>query len=119
MKYLAFGGGVNSTALYLLLLAMGVEFKAVFIDHGGDPDYTYSYVKLLETRGFKITTIKAKSNDLTLPEYIWYKKMIPSRQMRWCTDRFKIRPLHQYIKKPCTLYLGIDADEAHRRHSKC
>lgn len=114
MKYLAFGGGVNSTALYFLLRGEGIEFEAIFIDHGGDPEHTYQYVSDLKIQGFKITTLHATSEGKALPDYIWEKAMIPSRQMRWCTDRFKIRPLHNYIKKPCILYLGIDAGERHR-----
>lgn len=33
-NYLSFGGGVNSVALYLLMEDMGIEFEAVFVNHG-------------------------------------------------------------------------------------
>lgn len=35
-NYLSFGGGVNSTALYLLMQEMEIDFEAVYIDHGAD-----------------------------------------------------------------------------------
>ena len=43
-EYLSFGGGVNSTALMLLLLDEGIEFESVFVNHGGDYPETYEYV---------------------------------------------------------------------------
>ena len=36
MNYLSMGFGVNSVALYLLMQDLGMEFEAVFVNHGGD-----------------------------------------------------------------------------------
>lgn len=35
-RYLSYGGGVNSTALLLLMHDEGLDFEAVFVDHGTD-----------------------------------------------------------------------------------
>ena len=40
--------------------------------------------------------------------------MVPSFMKRWCTDKFKIRTLHAYYKKPAWEIIGIDAGEAKR-----
>lgn len=112
--YVSYGGGVNSTAMMIMLKKQGVEFEAVFVDHGGDYPETYEYVQLLQDKGYPITVIKAKIEGHDLYEYCWDKEVTPSRMLRWCTDKFKIRPLVKYCEKPCIQYLGIDAGEAHR-----
>jgi len=113
-KYLSFGGGVNSTALMIILKEQGIEFEAVFADHGGDYPETYEYVKLLQDKGFKITVLKAEKEGLDLYDYCIKYKIMPSRQMRWCTDKFKIQPVYAYFEHPCTVFIGIDAGEYQR-----
>ena len=46
-NYLSFGGGVNSVALMLWLIDHGIEFEAVFSNHGGDYPETYDYLDML------------------------------------------------------------------------
>lgn len=41
-------------------------------------------------------------------------QLFPSRQHRWCTSRFKVRPFNGYVSTPCFVHLGIDAGESHR-----
>ena len=41
-------------------------------------------------------------------------QIIPSRRFRWCTDKFKIRPIMKYIETPCDIYIGFDAGEEKR-----
>ena len=113
-NYLSFGGGVNSVALYLMLQHQGEEFEAVFVDHGADWPETYDYVDYLIKRGFKITIIKGERRGLPLYEYCMKYKIMPSGRLRWCTEEFKVNPLHDYFKKPCIDMIGIDAGEKHR-----
>ena len=56
-QYISFGGGVNSTALLLLLTDRGEEFETVFVNHGGDYPETYEYVDYLRDQGFEITEV--------------------------------------------------------------
>tara|TARA_Y100000310_G_C20413341_1_gene683116 strand:+ start:575 stop:817 length:243 start_codon:yes stop_codon:yes gene_type:complete len=58
-KYLSYGGGVNSTAMMILLNEKKIEFESVFVDHGADYPETYKYVDLLKEKGFPITIIKS------------------------------------------------------------
>ncbi|RKX54122.1 MAG: hypothetical protein DRP24_06595 [Thermotoga sp.] len=115
-KYLSFGGGINSTALLLLLNSKDIEFETIFVDHGGDYPHTYYYVKYLQDQGFDITIIRPNVDGWcsSLPEYCFKYKIRPLRQYRWCTYKFKIMPIRSYVKKPCEMYIGISYDERHR-----
>lgn len=116
-NYLSFGGGVNSVALMLWLIEHDIEFESVFADHGGDYPETYEYVDMLLAKGYVITVLKPRYNirgeerDL-YGEYHEYM-MCPGHH-RWCTSRYKVNPIKNYVSKPCFLFLGIAAEEAHR-----
>ncbi len=120
-NYLSFGGGVNSVALYLLMEELGMEFEAIFVDHGGDWPETYEYVDYFIATGRPITILNPNCyrknqdrlyNDLF--EYCWSMEMVPSMLARWCTKDFKVKPINNYIEKPCFMHLGIDAGEQKR-----
>lgn len=129
--YISFGGGVNSVALHLWLLDQGMEFESVFANHGSDHPKTYEYIEYfndeLIKRGHNPVTIipgvykdKAMEQALNLYDYCIEKKIMPSMMFRWCTEKFKIRPVHDYINsqleegEECELLIGIASDEAHR-----
>lgn len=118
--YLSFGGGVNSVALYLLMEQLGMDFEAVFVDHGGDWPETYDYSEYFISTGRPLTVLRPHVNTVekivfdSIVEYCEHRKMVPSRSSRWCTDRFKIRPVYGYIEKPCFMHIGIDAGEIRR-----
>jgi len=119
-KYLSFGGGVNSVAMMLMLLDQKDDFEAIFVDHGTDWPETYEYTKMfqgwLKNHGHKqITILKPEVQGFeNLYEYYWEKQWVPSFMARICTDKFKIRPIHKYVEKPCFMLLGIDFGEIKR-----
>ena len=113
-QYLSFGGGINSTALLLLLTEKGEEFEAVFADHKADYPETYEYVDILINKGYPITIIEAKRDGYFLYDYCIKYRIMPSFRQRWCTDHWKARPLNTYFQKPCFSIIGIDAGESHR-----
>lgn len=114
-RYLSYGGGINSTALMLLLIDEEIDFESVFVDHSTDYPETYEYVSMLINKGYPITVIKPSFQGFdSLYEYCVDSKMTPVRMMRWCTQHFKIEPLMEYCDKPRIEYVGIDADEPHR-----
>lgn len=116
-NYLSFGGGVNSVALMLWLIEHDIEFEAVFADHGGDYPETYEYVDMLIAKGYEITVLKPRYNirgeDRDLYGEFYEYKVCPGHH-RWCTSRYKVIPIKNYVQKPCFLFLGIAAEEAHR-----
>jgi len=116
MKYLSFGAGVNSTALLLLLTDTGENFENIFVNHGGDYPETYEYVDYLRDQGFEITEIIPDVEGChTIIEYCYKYKIIPVKMWRWCTSKFKIRPIQKYVEKPCEMMLGISYDENKKR----
>jgi len=119
-NYLSFGGGVNSVALHLHLLDQGVDFESVFVNHGTDWPETYQYLAgfqwWLKANGHRPITILSPTvaGHSNLYEYCHSNMWVPSHMRRWCTDKFKIRPLNAYFKTPAFVMLGIDASESHR-----
>lgn len=98
----------------IVLSKEGVEFEAVFADHGGDYPETYEYVNMLKEKGYPITVLDCKVDGLNLYDYSLKYGIMPSRWMRWCTDKYKIRPLYDYYQRPCIVYIGFHAGETKR-----
>jgi len=126
---LAFGGGVNSVALAIILVKQGWHGRIVFADTGAEWPDTYCFMRLFEDawlapRGQRIVKLDphdyrhgSKTADYrSLLEYCEEQKIIPLAAMRWCTGRWKIKPMDAYVKAHglTQRLLGIDAGEAHR-----
>jgi len=117
-QYLSFGGGVNSTALLLLLTDRNEKFETVFVNHGGDYPETYEYVNYLRDQGFEITEIIPDVEGCnTIYEYSIKSRILPSFRFRWCTDKFKVRPVLKYVDIPCNEFIGFDYGEIKRTKS--
>lgn len=113
--YLSYGGGVNSTALMFWLLDQGIRFEAVYSDHQTDYPETRKYVRMLKDKGFPVTILTLNVEGFNnLYDYCYHYKIIPLRFMRWCSHKFKVRPLQKYFQRPSIVYLGMDAGESHR-----
>lgn len=109
-QIISIGGGVNSTAMLILLREQGNNAEAVFCNHHGDHPDTYQYIQYLQENGYEITVLD--TGDIW--QHYYDKQIIPTRKFRHCTDHFKIRPMYQYAGSPCIMYIGIDYGEVHR-----
>lgn len=109
-NYLSYGGGVNSTAMLLLLHDEGWEFESIYVDHGCDWPETREYVKMLAEK-YPITILETPE---TLYDYAWKYEMVPYMKTRWCTKLFKIKLIEEYTEKPCFQLIGFSVDEIHR-----
>jgi len=102
VRILSFGGGVNSVAL-LILLAQGKIAHvdvALFADTGCEMPETYTYIEKVvkpfcKTNNINFVTIKNENE--TLLEHCQKLRLIPSRQQRWCTDKWKKRVIRKYL----------------------
>jgi len=113
----AFGAGVNSTAMVLLLRRHGYPIREiVFIDTGCEFPETYEYLNyLIDEVGWEITVVKPSVEGCTsLLEYCYKYEISPFRHIRWCTDKFKIRPFYSRLSSPAIVAKGIDYSERHR-----
>jgi len=113
-NYLSFGGGVNSTAMLLLLLDEGWDFEAIYSDHGCDLPETRRFVYWL-SKHTPITILRPDVQGFdNLYDYCWHTKTIPMVMHRACTDKFKLRPIRKYCEPPAFELIGISTDEGHR-----
>lgn len=117
--------------MMLLLLDEGVEFEAVFSDTGCEWPETYEYLHFLEEEGYEFTWLQPEvSGTKTLYDLMEKHNSLPSWGRRFCTSRWKQRPIDRYVisqarntspapslEKPCTVYMGYDAGER-QRHLK-
>lgn len=123
---LNYGAGVNSTALLILLANGGLadmdprKLLVLFADTGAERPPTYEYVNLIRgyclQKGISFETVRAQ---YTLEEYVCYSGILPSRFIRWCTQRLKIRPIRRRagmhdVAKPYQQLIGFSADESTR-----
>jgi 3'-phosphoadenosine 5'-phosphosulfate sulfotransferase (PAPS reductase)/FAD synthetase len=114
------GFGVNSIALYLLMVELGILFEPVFSDTGCEWPDTYRYAAMFQwwtkANGLRSVTILKPivQGEFGLMAHAEKYAMVPSFLHRWCTDKFKRCPLQKYQKKPAFIHIGFALDEAHR-----
>lgn len=129
---ISYGGGVNSTALVVMLALEGWRGPIVCSDTGAEWPETIAYLDTfrawLEPHGLTLTVLgKADRDDVTarrhdLPEFCEHYSMIPLAGIRWCTQIFKVEPLrnwttaHGYVFED--MLIGISAEEWHRQQGK-
>jgi len=114
---LALSGGKDSCALAVYMLGKIPDVEYVFCDTEKELDETYEYLIRLETLlGKKIIYLKY-SDGYGFDEILQIKNgFLPSPDSRWCTEYLKIKPYEKFIgNDPVLSYVGIRADEAHRK----
>jgi len=116
---LALSGGKDSTAMALHLHATRptVPYEYVFCDT--DREFPDLYRFLDDLSGYLQAPIHRLNDygrgfDYYLPHWGYF---LPGKASRWCTSHLKIRPFERYCKTslPCTVYIGIRADEDESR----
>jgi 3'-phosphoadenosine 5'-phosphosulfate sulfotransferase (PAPS reductase)/FAD synthetase len=133
----AFGGGVDSTAMILGLYEQNRPIDLImFADTGGERPETYAHIdnfsKWLVSKGLpSITVVKRTRRDgslETLEEECHRRKNLPSIAygFKSCSQKHKIAPQDKYLNSwqpainywktgdKCVKYIGYDAGEQHR-----
>ena len=128
----SYGGGTNSTALLIGLYHRNIIPDLIlFAETGAERPDTYKFIEIfnkwLKDKKFpQITTVCNKKG--TLEQDCLNRNALPSLAygFRSCSDHFKIRPQHRYIKQwqpaiDCwnagqriIKMIGYDAEEWHR-----
>lgn len=123
--FINYGCGVNSTAI-LAMMCLG-EIKISnpiisFSDVGGEKTGTYDYLayisEKIKEKGYVLNIVNSKEGSLL--EYCRNKKILPMRRLRWCTDRWKKKPLNDYMdsikgdSEDYSILIGIDYGEQKR-----
>jgi 3'-phosphoadenosine 5'-phosphosulfate sulfotransferase (PAPS reductase)/FAD synthetase len=114
---LALSGGKDSSALAAYMLGKIPDIEYVFCDTEKELVETYEYLIRLETfLGKKIKHLKY-SDGYGFDEILQIKNgFLPSPESRWCTEYLKLKPYEKFIgNDPVISYVGIRADEPHRK----
>lgn len=112
---LSLSGGKDSTALAIYMHDRIPDLEYVFCDTGEELPETYDYLDKLEA--FLGKQIERLNPDRPFGHYLQvYRGVLPDARTRWCTRKLKIEPFERFIgDTPCINYIGIRADEAHRK----
>lgn len=122
--WLSYGGGVNSTALAILLaegkLPQYEPWEAIFADTRDEKPETYEYVEkvfipYLAERRKILHWVKGEEGVLQRWERL---KVTGSRILRTCTHHAKVDPIHHFLlmraENGDAQLIGIDADQPWR-----
>jgi hypothetical protein len=118
-EFLSFGAGVNSTAVLLLSRPRFLIFADTGDEYPETYEYLDKYVKpFVASYGGRFVTVRNDGRYPRLRDHALAEKIIPVRVNRWCTDKWKIRPIQAYLRThsllPCVQMIAIDAGESHR-----
>ena len=134
---MAFGGGVDSTAMVLGLMEKNEPIDLIlFADTGAERPSTYQHIEnfsnyLVKNNYPSIVIVKNRNKEgnlVTLEEDCLKTNCLPSIAygFKTCSSHFKIRPQDKFLNnwKPaqdawesgqkCIKYIGYDAGEQHR-----
>ena len=105
--------------MYLHLIEQGEvpgeDFEAVAVNHHTDWPESYEYMQMMIDKGYPVTVIEANVGGCSdIYSYSLKYQIIPCRHNRWCTDKFKIKPLYKHVERPCVMLIGFDAGEPKR-----
>lgn len=125
--WVSYGGGVNSTALAILLVQgrfpRYAPWRIVFADTGNERDETLEFIERhfapwLERHGKRLETVHPRETVLER----WQRFAVTgSRIVSACTMCAKIRPIDTHIAAEggrLGKLIGIDAGERHRAHAR-
>lgn len=137
IRIVAYGGGVNSTAMIIGLTLKGIRLDAIlFSDTGAEKPGTYAFLvrfnRWLQEHGQVTVTIirrTTKNGDArTLEQHCLDYKTLPSITYghKQCSHKFKISPQEKWVNnypparmlwkkgQKVTKYVGFDAAEVRR-----
>lgn len=106
MKLVAYGGGVNSTAMLIgMVRREDIPFAILFADTGGEEPETYEFIgefsEWLMARGFPaIETVTANRKDETLEAECLRKNTMPSLAygFKKCSLAWKVEPQEKWAR---------------------
>lgn len=111
-RILSFGGGLQTTALAIMVTKGELEIdEAVFADTGAEKPETYWYMDAYIKPMLDITILP--SEDGGLKAYCEKYRIIPSVVDKWCTRIFKVERLNEYCGDAVQL-IGFSSDEIRR-----
>ena len=123
-KILSFGGGLQTTALAILVAKGELEVdEVIFADTCCEKPETYwfmeHYIKQILSDIVIVKSHLASTSYGDLYAHYWRLATLQSVVHRRCTDHFKLRPIAKYYKgQEVEMMIGFSLDEAHRARKK-
>lgn len=125
-RFISFSGGVESTTMCILF---GRGAKAIWCDTGAEHKEMYDRMEYVEDRlkqlhdgDFEIVRIKpsVKVKGVVvdnLLDAVLVQKYMPGPVSRYCTRKFKIEPIDNFLSSQgeCELMIGFNVDEENSR----
>jgi len=117
-EFLSYGAGVNSTAVMVMLKPQSL----IFADTGAEHPETYRFIEeyakpFVASYGGEFITVRNPKYP-SLKDMALADRIIPARTHRWCTDKFKVRPIRRHLGEQANLHcrqmIGMDANEQSR-----
>lgn len=110
-EYVAFSGGIDSTALALLM----PDAELVFTDTGWEFPHVYEHLdKFEQVTGRTVKRLKNGDYPDGIPEYIERRRFMPNHGARWCTRIFKIDTIQKHLGD-VPICVALRADEPERK----
>jgi len=111
-RILSFGGGLQTTALAIMVAKGEIEVdEVVFADTGAEKPETYWYMENYIKPIIDITILPVENGGLKA--YCEKYRIVPSVVNRWCTRIFKVERLDKYVNRQ-GMMIGFSTDEIQR-----
>ena len=100
-RFIAFSGGVESTAMCVLFVGSA---DAIFADTGFEHKLLYDRIdrvsdSISKIHGRPFVIHKVRRDGPDLKQYILKSKFYPSFHSRFCTRMFKIEPMDRFLSQ--------------------
>ena len=124
INIVSFGAGQNSTTMIIFMIKQNIKIEEIiFADTENEMPQTYIFLKEFKEwcKKYDLNFVTVQSKLGNLKKHYEEKKIIPYRMFRSCTDKFKIRPIQDYIKKKygikkeINMFMGISYEERKRK----
>lgn len=133
-EMISYGGGVNSTAMTILLVEQGWRGPVVFADVGDDSQpcehpetlcyLNYFEREYLQPRGLELTRLRPGDEwhrvkgkrDVGLYTYCFERRVVPFMSVRWCSIEWKLKPTvhYQQANGIARRHIGMSCEESGR-----
>lgn len=111
-KILSFGGGLQTTAMVVLMAQGKLDADLViFADTGAEKPETYRYIDSYIKEMVDLTVLPVE--DKGLIGYCEKYRIVPSVVNKWCTRIFKVERLDKYVDNQ-SMMIGFSTDEIKR-----
>jgi len=136
-RILSFGGGLQTTALAIMVAKGELEVdEVVFADTGAEKPETYWYIEnyiwsthpetlknkpIFNEIGILFTIVRKERSSYYLPnlyDHCFNRADIPGIPVRECTVKYKARPIKKLTTANVSMLIGFSVDEAHRAKRK-